>query len=274
MKKPIVLVLSLIFLCLGGTPPAHAQNTVPNELLGTWSVSKTGSDMSNMYQSTSGEKIIWIFKPNAENHLIVEAYGIGSMGQSVYSKGLQISAPTYVDGKTEFNTVYSMGGFNNADVYSITWSFGEKSSSGFGTYTNFTSIDGMENIFAFIGAPGVNPWTNNGGGTVQLKKISSSQVPPKPKPAPAMPPAPPASNFYVPQAAAPMPFMMPTPSFDSPRPRSFDYTPQRNTSHCMMNKHMCSNGCDPPSYGLPKDYGRINSCRADCDQIYNRCMGH
>jgi hypothetical protein len=267
MKKMTVLVLSLIFLCLEGTPPAQAQNTVPNEMLGTWSVSKTGSDMNNMFESTNGEKVIWIFKPDAENHLIVEAYGIGSMGQSVYPKDLQISAPTYNDGKTELNTIHSMGGFNTADTYSITWSFREKSSSGFGTYANYSKIDGMENVFAFIGAPNVDPWTYNGGGTVQLKKISSSQKPPKPKAMPAAPP-----SFNMPQAA-PMPFMMPspTPIYGSPS-RSFDYTPQRNTSYCGMNKITCSSGCDPPSYGLAKDYNRINSCRADCEQTYSSCM--
>jgi hypothetical protein len=267
MKKPIVLVSSLIFLCLGGTPPAQAQNTVPNEMLGTWSVSKTGSDMSNMFELTNGEKVIWIFKPNAENQLIVEVYGIGSMGQSVYPKDLQISALTYNDGKTELKTVNSMGGFNMADSYTITWSFGEKSSSGFGTYANYSKIDGMENVFAFIGAPNTNPWTNNGGGTVQLNKISSSQKPPKAKPVPNAPP-----GFNMPQAA-PMPFMMPTPTptFGGPS-RSFDYAPRRNTSYCGMDKITCSSGCDPPSFGLPKDYSRINSCRADCEQIYSSCM--
>jgi hypothetical protein len=265
MNKPSFLVLSFIFLCLGVTPLAHAEDTIPNELLGIWSVSKTGNDMRNMFESTNGEKVIWIFKPDANNYLTIEVYGIASMGQFVYQKELQIDKLRYSDTETRISLVSSMAGFNSADSYIISWALNGKPSTGSGSYANYSKIDGMDNVFSFIGAPQANPWTYNGGGTVQLKKISSSQVPPKPKPAPAIPP-----SYGAP--ASPMPFMMPAPSFGAPS-RSYDYTPQRNTSHCMMNKMTCTNGCDPPSYGLPKDYNQINRCQDSCEDTYNRCMG-
>lgn len=47
----------------------------------------------------------------------------------------------------------------------------------------------------------------------------------------------------------------------------------KDTSYCYMNRNFCVNGCDAPTYGLPKDWDRIHACQKECEEIFKRCIG-
>ncbi len=47
----------------------------------------------------------------------------------------------------------------------------------------------------------------------------------------------------------------------------------RDKTRCAVHKFTCAKGCNPPSFGLDKNYDRINACRDECAAEYARCMG-
>jgi hypothetical protein len=221
-----------------------------------------------------GQSTIWILKPDSNNVLTIEAYYVSTTGQ-VSTKPFPVESISYDDGKMAIVTKGSDPGgvMFTITSYRIDWNFGATTPSGSGRYNITTTMPFGDQLLCAIGACGRSSAQDAGSGAISLSKRSDARVPPKSKP---QPPTPSYSGSSAPMfPSAPMPFMMPTPmpGYTAPAPRAFEYTPQRNTSACMMNRHMCSNGCDPASYGYAKDYNRINSCRADCEQIYSRCMG-
>lgn len=281
MKKTII---TLLFLAAAVSRPGQAEaNDIPNALLGTWNVSQSGTDLQQIYEKAAGQSTIWILKPDSNNVLTVEAYGVSSTG-IVFPKPFPVVNIGYEDGKmvivTRDNNVMT-----TTTSFSIAWSFGAPNPTGSGRYRIITSMAAGDMLLCAIGACGMSSESETGSGAIMLSKKSSALVPPPSKRQPSPSPAPsygsPAFPNNVPLlpnsgAGFPMyptaPFMMPPPSYPSPS-RSNDFAPTRNTNGCMINKQMCSNGCDPPSYGHDKDFGRINSCRNDCEQIYSRCMG-
>jgi len=266
VKKAIA---SLLFLAAAFSGSSKAEaNTVPNELLGTWSVSQSGTDILHLYEMSSGAKTIWILKPDSNGFLTIEAYGV-SMTGIVFPKTFPVASISYDDGRmiVVSRTNDASGLMTTTYSFTIDWTFGPKGPSGSGRYNAVSSMAMAEELYCSLGACGLSSSMDAGSGAISLSKQSDSRVPPQSKP---QPPPPPASSYIG--SAPPMQYMMPSPNYGSP-PRSFDYSSPRNNSGCMMNRHMCTNGCDPPSYGMAKDYNRINSCRADCEQIYSRCMG-
>lgn len=68
---------------------------------------------------------------------------------------------------------------------------------------------------------------------------------------------------------APQMYSAPASAYQQSVSHSQFSAPRRDTN-CPMNKMMCTRSCDSaPSFGLAKDYDKINMCRSDCERRYS-----
>lgn len=272
MNKFAVLIL---LLSTSLSPPAQADS-IPGELLGTWTVWKTGTGYDLMKESTNTTKTVWILKGEGDdNHFVIEAYGI-TPSEQVVRWDFPLQSVRYSDEKMTILTMKSnFGVFDNHLDYEITFKTGGKSPTGDGSYSEWQESQMGNSLLNSIGGMGTNTRQQTGNGLIGMRKTSNSTVPPKSKP---LPPSPPPATYSVPMfVPAPMnfgggmPFVMPAPmNFGGGSSPDFGPSAARGPS-CSMQQTTCLRGCEAPTFGITENMNRNIACRQQCYSANQGC---